>query len=78
MIANDLEEFIARKVASGAYRSREELIAAAVSTLRDDDKFDDELERRIAEADQGLSTPLDIESIKRQFLATIQPDESVA
>ena len=77
MIATDLEEFIERKVASGIYRSREELIAAAVAALRDDDEFESTLEQRIAEADQGLSTPLDIESIKRNFLASIQPDESV-
>ena len=76
MIATDLEEFIEQKIASGIYRSRDELVAAAVAALRDDDEFQSKLEQRIAESDRGLSTPLDIEAIKQRFAASIQQDES--
>lgn len=64
----ELARLIQEQMASGAYEREEDLLLDAVQALRDveirQQELRDEIQRRLARAGQGLSTPLDPEAIK--------------
>jgi len=70
-MSSDLEDFVHKKIASGAYSSREELTETAIALLRDVDQYEDfrkEVRERIAAADRGEVSDWDIDSVKAQLI----------
>lgn len=73
----DIEAYVQAKLASGQFQSRDELTVEAVRVLRDIEarraqlKLD--VQAAIDEADRGLCGPLDIEAIKAELAAELDP-----
>jgi len=67
----DLERYIQEKVASGRFSSAEEFALEAMRVYRDLESRHEllkaDVRAAIAQSDQGLSEPLDIDSIKREL-----------
>lgn len=70
----DLQRFVDGALASGEYRSEEDLVVSAMRVLQELSARHDQLRRDIAEglaqADRGQSQPLDMAAIK----ATLQAE----
>jgi antitoxin ParD1/3/4 len=73
----ELERLVQEKVASGRYRSADELISSALRALEEQDlaldaraqAFRTEIERRLA---SGPPTPMDFSEVKRRIRAEVQ------
>ena len=69
----DIEAYVQQKIASGQFRSRDELAAEAVRLYRDleakHQRLKSDIQAAIDEANQGLSEPMDIEAIKAELIA---------
>jgi antitoxin ParD1/3/4 len=76
----DLERLVQDKVASGRYRSAEDVISNALRALEEQDlaldarahAFKTEIERRLA---TGPATPMDFSEIKRRIRAEVEATE---
>ncbi len=76
----DLERLVQDKVASGRYRSAEDVISNALRALEEQDlaldaraqAFKTEIERRLA---TGPATPMDFSEIKRRIRAEVDATE---
>jgi Arc/MetJ-type ribon-helix-helix transcriptional regulator len=71
----DIEAYVQQKIASGQFRSRDELAVEAVRIYRALDakhaQLKSDVQAAIAEAERGLSVPLDIEAIKAELTAEL-------
>ncbi|HXO30642.1 MAG TPA: type II toxin-antitoxin system ParD family antitoxin [Thermoanaerobaculia bacterium] len=73
----DLERLVQDKVASGRYRSAEDVISTALRALEEQDlaldaralAFKAEIERRLA---SGPATPMDFSEVKRRIRAEVE------
>ncbi len=69
----DLEAYVEQKIASGQFRSRDELTVEAVRLFRDLEakrqQLKSDIQAAIDEADRGLCEPLDVEAIKAELNA---------
>ncbi|HVT17499.1 MAG TPA: type II toxin-antitoxin system ParD family antitoxin [Thermoanaerobaculia bacterium] len=73
----ELERLVQDKVASGRYRSADELITTALRALEEQDRaldaraeaFRSEIERRLA---SGPATPMDFSEVKRRIRAEVE------
>ena len=74
----DVEAYVQQKIASGEFRSREELAAEAIRVYRDLEvkrvQLKSDIQAGIDEADQGLIEPLDIDAIKAELIAELDED----
>lgn len=74
----DLEAYVQQKIAEGRFQSREEFALAAARVYREMDERQKQLkadiQAAIAEADAGLCEPLDIEQIKAELMAELDPN----
>jgi antitoxin ParD1/3/4 len=76
----ELERLVQQKIASGRYRSAEEVISNALLALEEQDHeltarakaFKTEIARRLA---SGPSTPIDFSEIKRRIRAEVEATE---
>lgn len=76
-MSTDIEDFIRKKIEDGQFRTRDEVVEAAVSMYRDLEEFDSlrsEIERRLEVARHGHVAPLDITSIKEELLSEFDVD----
>jgi putative addiction module CopG family antidote len=71
----DIESYVQQKIATGQFGSREELAAEAIRIYRDLEtkhaQLKSDVQAAIDEADQGLSEPLDMDSIKAEVLSAV-------
>lgn len=74
----DIEAYVQQKIASGQFRSREELAIEAIRVYRDLEarhaQLKSDVQAAIDEADQGRLEPLDIDEIKAELISEIGPD----
>jgi antitoxin ParD1/3/4 len=76
-LPTELERLVQDKLASGRYRSADELISTALRALEEQDRaldaraqaFRDEIERRLA---SGPATPMDFSEVKRRIRAEVE------
>ena len=73
----DIEAYVQQKIASGQFQSRDELAAVAIRLYRDLEarhaQLRSDVQAGIDEADQGLIEPLDIDAIKAELVAELNP-----
>jgi Arc/MetJ-type ribon-helix-helix transcriptional regulator len=71
----DIEAYVQQKIASGEFRSRDEMAAEAVRVYRDLEaghaQLKSDVKAGISEADRGLVEPLDIDAIKAELIAEL-------
>ncbi len=71
----DLEQYVDRKVAAGAFASRDALVLEAVRLYRDlelrRELLKADIQAAIQQSDEGISGPLDIEAIRRELVEKI-------
>lgn len=69
-VPQDLETYVARKVATGQFRSVDELAIEALRVYRELEakhaQLKSDVQAAVEESDRGLCEPLDIEAIKRE------------
>ena len=69
----DIEAYVQAKIASGQFASRDELAAEAMRLYREMElkhaQLKTDVQAAIDEAEQGLSEPLDMASIKAELIA---------
>jgi hypothetical protein len=78
MTENDLQQYVNQKIASGHFGTIEEFATEAIRVYRklesDYDELRELIQNRIAQADAGLSTPLNIAAIKQQLKSELETD----
>jgi putative addiction module CopG family antidote len=71
----DLEQYVDKRVAAGAFASPDALVQEAVRLYREielrRDVLKADLQAAIDQSDHGMSAPLDIEAIKRELVAEL-------
>lgn len=74
-IPRELEQFIRRSLTTGEYRSEDELVVDAVSTLRElkrrHQQLKDDIRHAIDQLDRGQGKPLDMKAIKAKARARL-------
>lgn len=67
-LPQDLQQFVQQEVASGRYRSEEDLLCAGLRLLRERERrlqaLREDIEPALGQLDRGEGKPLDAESIK--------------
>jgi Arc/MetJ-type ribon-helix-helix transcriptional regulator len=75
MPAIDLEDYVQRKISSGAFRSRDEFAWEAIRIYREFEEqsaaFQAEVRRRVEQAGRGDVVPWDIDAIKAELRDTL-------
>jgi Arc/MetJ-type ribon-helix-helix transcriptional regulator len=74
----DIEAYVQQKLATGQFRSREELAAEAIRLYRDLEvthaQLKSDVQAAIDEAEQGLTEPLDIDDIKAEIMSELDAE----
>jgi len=74
----DLAQFVQQELASGRYKSEQELVQVAVRALRDQEsnlqRFRAELQKRLDGLDRGEGIELDGDDALRDFLTEIETE----
>ena len=80
-LSPELERYIDEQLASGAFATREDLIAEALKVYRELEEDDDSDLRelateRLAQAERGEVAPLDMEAVKARLIAAFNAEQS--
>ena len=81
-LSPELERYIEEKLASGAFATREELLAEALRTYRELEQDDDDSDlrelvaERLAQAERGEVASLDMESVKARLIAEFNAERT--
>lgn len=79
-MADDLQHYVAQKIASGQFSTAEEFATEAIRVYRSIEaqyaSLRDEIQAQIKKADAGDLLALDMDSIKRRLAAELNEDGS--